>query len=410
MARTSLAFSIGICPVLFLLAGPPALGQNSVAEPIALGPTTAAELTPLVDSAEAYLNPLHQSQWIGLNNSRGVEGKLVAFDGAGELAPRTAVEVLLLQKGKAVSRDVTNADGIFKFNNIPAGTYSFVARSQFTYATFGIHILPVGSGSPSSFEVCASTTSAIHAKELFKDNWVPSETYNPRVFDKDPVADKRVISASTQVLLQDGDLVGQVSRPGIPISQQNLTGNVAHVFQAGRSIAAAPVARDGKFRLMNLPSGIYDLVVMGKDGGAVIGFEAVGASPLANKRVAETEFVSFVKLNNTLNVELADPADLGPTFEEIPPFFDETVGPDFGQPVMGGGFAAPGGGFGGGGGGFGGGGLGGGGLGGGGGGLGGAGGGIGGLLGIAGLAVGVAALSNNDDDFFNPIPASLIAP
>ncbi len=400
----SVAFLIGVCPVFLATSlvawgqDPFALGQNSVSEQGSTG-----ELAQRVDSAETYLNPLYMNQWIGLNDSSGVDGKLVAYGDGGSLAPRPAVEVLLLRKGQVVAREKTDANGEFKFKNIAAGTYSFMARSEFTYATFGVHILPVGSGSPSSFEVCASTASATRAKELLRDNWVPSESYNSKVFDKDPVADKRVIYTSPKVLLQNGDLLGQVSRPGVPLSQQNLTGNIAHVFQAGRSVAAAPISRDGKFRLMGLSGGIYDLVVMGKDGGAIIGFEAV-AAPVANLRPIAAGFVSLQQPGNVLNVELADPVDIAPIVEEVPPPFAQ----DGFQPAAGGGFGAPGGGFGGGGrfGGRLGGGLGGGG-GGGGGGLGG--GGIGGLLGIAGLAVGVAALSNNDDNFA-PQQGSLIAP
>ena len=375
---------IGVCGHLLVATAQFALGQEFVAEP-----------THRIDPAAVYLNPLYVNQWVSLNANKGFHGKLISFGEAGMVLPRSAVEVTIAQKGKTVSRVITDADGMFQFKDIAVGSYSFVAQSDYCFATFGIHILPVGSGSPSSFEVCVSGLASATAKELIKDNWVPAESGAAEVFHKDPLGDKRVVSTSPKVLLQNGDLFGQVSRPGLPISEQDLTGNVAHIFQGGRSIAAAPVGRDGTFRIMNLAMGVYDLAVVGEDGNAVIGFEAIRPNAVTVKRTSgAARLVSFQDASDRLTIELAEPVEIGEGPEEVP--FPAVQ--DSGQPFIGGGFPARGG-FGSGGGGFGGGGAGGGGI---------AGGGIGGLLGIAGLAVGVAALSNNDN--FNPQLASIIAP
>ena len=369
----------------------------------ALGQEPAGELVQQLEPTATYLNPLTVNQWVSLNAAKGITGKLVALDESGAAEPRSAVEVSLVQAGKTVSRAMSDADGSFQFSNISAGNYNFVAQSEYTFATFGIHVLPSGSGSPTSFEACVSMVSSAVARELMKENWVPTESSPPKFFDKDPLAGSRIVSPSPKVQLQDGDLFGQVSQLGAPISEQDLAGNVAHIFKAGKSVAASPVGRDGKFRIVGLPPGVYDLAVVGEDGNAVIGFEALGPKPLAtNAKVNTARFVSVQEVANVINVELADPVtDQQPEDVPLPVeesgFMDAEAGPFFG-----GGFSSPGGGFGGGGG-LGGGG---GGLGGGGGGFGG--GGIGGLLGIAGLAVGVAAISGEDD--FNPLQASLIAP
>ena len=385
-------FILGFCGPLIMPTAQLAFGQD-----------IAVEVTQRFDSSEVFLNPLIVNQWVGLNANKSITGKLVAYDEAGELLPRSGVEVSLVQNGKAVSRGLTDTAGAFQFKEISVGTYNFVAQSEYSFATFGIHVLAVGSGSPTSFEVCVSTASSASAKELIKENWIPAESEAPRVYEKDPQVGKRIVSTSPKVLLQNGDLLGQVSRPGLQISEQDLTGNVAHILKAGRSVAAAPIGRDGKFRIVSLAPGIYDLVVVGKNGNAVIGFEAVGPKPIANHRSAAAgRLVSFQETANALNIELATP---GLDTEEVPsPTFEETgmMDPGYGQPFIGGGFASPGGfnGF------SGGSGSGGGGIGGGGGGFGG--GGLGGLLGIAGLAVGVAAISGNDN--FNPDQASIIAP
>ena len=372
-------------------------GLSVPAMPQAFGQGPSARFTQQIDSAAVYLNPLHVNQWVGLDANNSISGKLVAIDAAGELSPRPAVDVSLVQKGKAITRASTDANGAFHFTNIPAGTYSFVAQGEYTFATFGIHVLPVGSGSSSSFQVYASTTSSGKAIELIRENWVPvSQGGAAPMFTKDPLGDKRIVNSSPKVLLQNGDLFGQVAPAGRQSSEQDLTGNVAYALQGGQSVAAAPVGRDGKFRMIALPAGVYDLVVVGEDGTAVLAFEAVGPQPIANNQSASsTRFVAFQDTENALNVEMSEPMNLDNS-EEIPAPVIEDTGfliPGNGQPFLGRGGGGGGGGFGGG-------------AGGGGGGLGG--GGIGGLLGIAGLAVGIAALSQ--DDNFNPLQSTIITP
>jgi hypothetical protein len=370
---------------------------------VSFGQEPSAEPVQRLEPEASYLNSLLVNQWISLDAENSISGKLVALDEAGEALPRPAVDVSLVQKGKAISRAVTDADGIFRFSNIEAGSYSFIAQSEYSFAAFGIHVLPKDSGSPNSFEACVSAVSATIARELIKENWVPSENQDPKFFEKDPIAVSRVVSATSRVLLQDGQLVGQVSRLGVPLSEQDLTGNVAHIFKAGRSVAAAPVGRDGKFRIASLAPGVYDLAVVGEDGTAVIGFEAVGPKPIASHKAASAaRFVSVQDAANQITVELADAADVEQQPEEVPsvPQDTELTDEEF-APFMGGGFSSPAGmgGFSGGSG-LGGGGGGGAGM--------GAGGGLGGLLGIAGLAVGAAAIAG--DDNFDPSQATLISP
>ena len=244
---------------------------------------------------------------------------------------------------------------------------------------------------------------AEQAQQIIRENWVPSPVASvSTVYDADPLGKQRDVSMTTKVLLKDGELSGRVSRAGLPLNEQDFTGLVAHVFQGTRSVASAPVGKDGSFKIDHVTPGVYALVVVGKSGTAVVGFEAVGAEAITS--TSKSTGVRFVAVQDPLeniNIELAETPNVPPPQEEVPPTIIEEgvmMSPaDFGGPVVGGGFAGPGG-FSGGGGGFGGGGGG-----------GGIGGGFGGLLGIAGLATGVAALAGNDDDF-NPPNASLIAP
>ncbi len=378
--------------------------------PIASAQENVGDLTRNVvasSPAATFIDSLYVNQWVALNASNGISGKLVGLDDTGNTVARPAVEVSIIQNGKTVSSTITDFDGAFSLQGLVPGTFTFVAKSEFTFATFGLNILPSSSGSPSSINVCASTIPFGLAQQIISESWVPSTVVaRGATFEKDPLGSNRDVVTTTKVNLQNGDLVGKVSRAGLSLTEQDLSGNIVHILQSGRIVADAPVSRDGAFRVKSLAAGIYDIIVVGKNGTAAVGFEAVAPTPLS--RNATGSGVRLVAAGNTvdsLNIELANPTDL-PKTEEVtpvaPPIVELAPPPgDFFAPSFmggGGGFAGPGGGFGGGGGGIGGGG---------GGGIGGAGG-LGGLLGIAGLATGVAALSNDDD--FNPASASLFVP
>jgi len=383
MIRTRFALLLlGLCGSV-----PLASAQESI------GDLTKGVLAPA--PVPAFIDSLYVNQWIALNANGGISGKLVGLDTSGTAAPRPAVEVVLVQNGNAVASTMTDSSGAFVLQGLVPGTFTFVAKSDFTFATFGLNVLPTASGSPSSLNVCASTIPYGQAFQIISESWVPgNNTVVSSTFERDPLGSNRGMVTTTKVNLQNGDLVGKVSRAGLPLNEQDLSGNVAHVLQGGRKVADAPVSRNGSYRIKNLPAGVYDLIIVGKNGTAAVGFEAVESKAVTSTTsLSQVRFVALQETVDSLNIELANPTDL-PNIEEVAPQpIDEFVGPpmDMGAPM--------GGGFGGGGGGLGGGGAGGG---------GGLGGGIGGLLGIAGLAVGVAALSSDDD--FDPGQATIIVP
>ena len=386
MIRTRFALLLlGLCGSM-----PLASAQESI------GDLTKSVLAPA--PVPAFIDSLYVNQWIALNSNGGISGKLVGLDSTGTAAPRPAVEVVLVQNGKPVTGTTTDADGGFTLQGLVPGTFTFVAKSDFTFATFGLNVLPAASGSPSSLNVCASTIPYGQAFQIISESWVPgSNMVGGSKFESDPLGSDRGMVTTTKVNLQNGDLVGRVSRAGLPLNDQDLSGNVAHVFQGGRKVADAPVGRDGSYRIKSLAAGVYDLIIVGKNGTAAVGFEAVDSKAVTStSSVGATRLVALEVPVDSLNIELADTTDLPPG-QVPPPVIEEFVGPpmEMGGPIVGGGFAGPGGGgFGGGAGGGGGGGIG--------------GGGIGGLLGIAGLAVGVAALA--DDDEFTPGQATIVVP
>lgn len=191
-------------------------------------------------------------------------------------------------------------------------------------------------------------------------------------------------------------------------------------YRNGVPAATATSAPDGKFIVRNVPAGINGLVATGPAGHAsyavdIVEFNAEPINPLAGSaksakfvstQAPETEVNALPQPGGDvaviLNVFIIPPAMM----DEVRRVVNERLGPQPAPPLdMGAPFAGPGGGFAPGGGGFGGGfggGVGGGGAG---------GGGLGGIGGLAALAAIPAIIAATDDDnFFNPIQATRIAP
>ncbi len=359
-----------------------------------------------------FINTLQQREWVSLNSEGKLEGKVNALNSAGDLGGLADVAVVLMLEGKQVALATTDNDGAFAFSGVAPGTYALVAKSDSAFSTYALHVLAAGENLQTSLIVYAANFGEAKTRELVEEHWVPSDSASVNYYrnhEADPLAETRKFNDSHRIQLQNGDLVGRVSRPGWAFSDQDLTGTVAQVFKNGEVVGAASVKSDGYFTVAGLQPGVYDLFVGGDDGIAVVGFEAIAddGEATAHRATERSVLVSAqAGCSNTLCCEMVQPCEIAPPVihEEVVVSEPGCCGEVIGDPIMGGGFASPGG-YGGG---YGGGGGGGGGFGGGGGGLGGGGGGIGALLGIAGLATGIAALSNNDD--FNPTPATIIVP
>jgi uncharacterized membrane protein YgcG len=342
------------------------------------------------------INTLHQREWVSLENG-AFKGKLNVLDAKGNLQGQAGAAVSLMVDDKVIAHSTTDADGFFTLTNVPTGAYALVTKSDNSFSTFALHVVESGEQLSSSLEIYSTSLSPQRVRELVADHWVPSQSAEPyyRNFPTDPLSTSRKFKDTHQVRLQDGNLVGRVSRPGWFFNEQDLSGTVAHVLKDGLVVASAEVNKNGHFTIKNIEPGVYDLFVAGDDGIAVVGFQAVSGE-LAARDSNGNVLVSAV-VQDVISYELAQPSIVT---EEVV-VDDRLIGPPIiGDPSLGGGPMMGGGGFGGGGG------VGGGGVGGGGGGGGGIGG-AGGLLGIAGLAIGIAALAGNDDDF-NPGDASRV--
>jgi hypothetical protein len=371
------------------------------AMPAPVSPASAQIQVPLQDvAAGETLNPLIQRQWLQLDPQGRLMGRfgLVGPDGSVIVDP--GARVVLVRDGVLIREALTGPDGGFVFSGMGPGTYGLIARSPVAVAAFALHVLPFGASDvlPSNFDVFGAAAPAQVVDQIVQRHVVPVSTVGQKYYRdylQDPLGNRRRMSPTTTFQLREGNLlVGRVSRAGWDPRQLDLSGNVAYVLKNGQVVASAPVSREGQFEIPNFVPGVYDLVVAGDDGVAVLGFLALPPGPAVSQAMPTPKFVSTQETMvavveefnaDTLSVELMSGGDwYGPA--------DPVIVDDKMMPVAGGGFAGPGG-------------IGGGA--GGGGGLGGGGGGLGALLGIAGLAAGIAALATNND---NLPPATQVVP
>lgn len=386
--------------------------------------------SPSVDPSveENYLNSHHQREWIRLGDDGSVSGSIKTLNSEGIAEPRPLAKILISLDGKPIQETTADELGNFKLENISPGSYALQCRGDQTIAAYAIHVLPASETHlETEVEVFACAISNSKAADLVQSNQIPvellsSEDLYYRSFETDPIAQGRKSNPSHQILLEDGDLVGRVSRPGWKFEEQNLEGTIAKICIGDQVVATTAVDRDGYYRFVDLAPGTYNLLVTGDDGFAALAFEAIDATEIepTNDGVLEDgsklistrlrkpckrlccELISQPEFNacSTCQPVAAapacgcgtDPCGCGVTDPSIAGLED----PSLFTPGFGGGYA---GGFGGG---FGGG------AGGGGGGIGGLGG-AGGLLGIAGLAAGITALAS-DDDGFNANQATIVSP
>lgn len=346
----------------------------------------------------SLINQLHQREWVRLDASGAVHGRVVVIESSERVAGRIDNKVILSRNGKILYETKSGSDGIFEIKGVAPGAYALQTVGDYTFAAFAIHILPASAEHlGSTLDVYASTIGD-KARELLANAAVPADLelgqdVYYRNFDKDPIALDRQFSKNHQVTLRNGSLVGRVSRPGWSFAEQDLSDSVVKVLRSGEVIAQAAVDKDGYYKVEDLSAGIYDLLVAGGDGFAAFKFEAV--EPIKAQQASKSQDgVQFVSANlvssDCLSCELIQQPEVA--VYAPAPVVGEVVDAGCGcglAPMTGGGCC--------GGGGFGGGGLGGrlGGFGGGAGGLAGGAGGIAGLAGVAGLAVGVAALAND---------------
>ncbi len=323
--------------------------------------------------------------------------------------------VSLIQEDGSRVQQNPDANGELTFDNVKEGLAAIVVASgQATFSALAFYTVPGEAGAQvPSFEVGTATIDPNNIRAAIES----SGTVPPGAAAR-PLSDfpKKAKNRFRVYLQPNGLLYGRVVVPEEGFNE--LVGAVSLTFfRDGNLVADSVSADNGTFAVGGLSPGIHSVFAAGPAGHAAFVFDVVAPKevvvPAAKQaKTGKDRFISTKRQDepsDELIVLLIPPRLMPGVRDAVRDSYGMPAEGVAGSPIfepfppMGGGFG--GGGFGGGGG-----------LGGGGGGLGGGGaggiggfGGLGGLLGIAGLAVGVAALSD-DDDGFNPPPASPVVP
>ncbi len=292
-----------------------------------------------------------------LDAGSGVSGRIALIDDEGNRFAAQDMDVTLNRRGTVVGTATTDSSGVFRFENVSAGSYTFIAANDSAVSAFGTYV--VNSSTPPAEGDIQLDVIAIGGGSLGPVRDALNQEYESVEYGYmvDANTDQLPVSAfANKIALEsDGSLTGQVA----PLDWQSadgsydLTGNTLMLFSRGEKVADVNLGADGMFSIAGVEPGVYDLVSVGPHGNAAVGVEIISFDSFAQSQSAVAVGVGLtpVSIRQGTGIVLSEPPSGGPMDITIDVLIPQQQGFGGGGPG-GGGFG--GGGFGGGGGGFGG--------------------------------------------------------
>ncbi len=236
----------------------------------------ADESIPAVSlSANTRLNQLFSKQWVRLDNEASISGSLVQL-ADGDKEALAGLPVVLVRDGEIRHSVVADEAGNFKFENVGAGSYSLVTRTNESIAAFSLQVLDASNTHlNSSVEVRVVRPSGAKVKEILRAQSLPVVAVRADItqVSKDPLGDSRSFGKSQFVKLVDGKLSGQL---GSIVSTADMSDMVVYVLRNGVEVARAKADKSGEFSIEGLQPGVYGFVASGVSGFAATSFQLVG--------------------------------------------------------------------------------------------------------------------------------------
>ncbi|MGI9516253.1 MAG: carboxypeptidase-like regulatory domain-containing protein, partial [Pirellulaceae bacterium] len=239
----------------------------------------------------ADVNP-HVKHNLRIDQSGGVSGQILTRGGS-DIYGTPDLNVTLNYRGNAVASATTDQSGQFRFENVSAGAYTFIASSPTSITTFGVYVYADEALQPASNEiqlnVAAAGSNVTGVRNLLNSEvQAVAYTYTPNEAEL-PVIDE-VMQVDRN---EDGSLSGRV----VPLqwlesqTRFNLTGNYVYLFDASGMAAQVPVDANGNYRIENVNPGIYDFVSFGPHGAAAMSIQVTGLESIAGNS-ADVTFAS----------------------------------------------------------------------------------------------------------------------
>ena len=238
-----------------------------------------------LDAAHGQVNHV-----LHIDAAGGVSGQIMNRGEAGFYGA-SGMDVTLNRQGRVVASSTTGSDGVFRFDNVPAGAYSFIATSESNITTFGVYVFE-GAGPADNevqFSVAATDSNTSRVRDILNDD-VKSVSYKYLPEESEVV----VSSVASQVVQNpDGSVNGRIT----PLLWEDagqtfdLTGNRVFLLDNSGEVASANVDADGRYVLPNVPAGVYDFVSFGPHGAAALSVQVMANDSVATDS-SVTQFAS----------------------------------------------------------------------------------------------------------------------
>lgn len=210
-----------------------------------------------------------------IDQSGGVSGRITLRGSLVEgTVPAPGLNVSINRRGQVIAETQTDWDGVFRFDNAPVGSFTFIASSMNAIATFGIYFANDENDKPEANAVQIDIVAVGESSQSSVRNIINSEV-DPITYDLEvsPLVHELPVTAGPNMasLESNGTLSGKV----VPLDwlsdkdpKFDMTGTEVYIFKDNVMIARAPLAPNGDFSIANFEPGIYDFASFGPHGAA----------------------------------------------------------------------------------------------------------------------------------------------
>ena len=235
-----------------------------------------------IDAAYGQINHV-----LHVDADGGVSGQIMNRNGDG-FEGSADMDVTLNSRGQIVAAATTGNDGVFHFENVKPGAYSFIATSENHVSTFGVYVLDDETPETATIQlsVAASGANSAGVKEILNsDVQTVAYQYTPAVSELVNTEQISRVSLSSSNTI-DGRI--QPLRWEDQAQTFDLTGNQVYLLDESGVVANTPVEADGSYSLSDVAPGIYDFVSFGPHGAAAFAVEITDPAADAEKNVSFT--------------------------------------------------------------------------------------------------------------------------
>jgi len=298
--------------------------------------------------------PADYSYVLQIDEAGGVSGRVANYDETNGSIAASGVRVTLNRGGRTVASALTDDAGVYRFDSVQPGSYTFIASSQSSLAAMGVYVVNASQAIGANdvqLQVQAVSHESLEPIRSIMNREIQTEQLDYLVdAEKDELP---VVYGNNRVQLgENGTLQGRLSPLDWmgPNASYDLSGTRVEIYSGSTPVGSADVSADGSYEISGLDPGVYSLVAWGPYGNAALCLELTdGAFASTDSPVSLAS--SSPSQGGSADVVLTEPVS-GEPYDVVIDTPTEPLGvgpvptPGFGP----GGFAgAPSGGFGGGG-------------------------------------------------------------